>query len=541
MKKIAKFDTKYPGYFKSLFTKANKPVVIELSVKESFRKDTSDVNLQIFNQNFDQLIKVRQRIDNFDWINDDFSESRVFNLRNIYYLLKLQQAQKNGLIKDGERFKCDFPEEKMMKQEILSNKQVFYEIVFSLAKDRIGDNLIGKQSLILLRDLIISDAMLDDTLLQEMRSTDSERKITAFKNFYEDYKNHLPNSFGLKVNNIKGLDKLFEDFSSGVYTEISKVRIVKQPGSESYQLVEQGFLSIFRGRAGIADCSFWVARTGDAYTRAMHEDTKYLFVYKGKELKGYIGLLLGQTPDGKKILTVDTINSPSLDGQELLNNLFLTLDDLAKELGCVGIALPKDIGPSFNFDNEDTILEMDVYEEALPVSVESLHKKSWQYFTDMFGKDQYNSIEVGEFVLLNFNNKTINKSGQSSSSPLKPGGIDFRFLPIVTQSMDSLKASIRSLPRNSLRDVNLTKEWSDIERLVNSGIAPSTERLKEYFIASYYKDNLDNDMEKIVSCISDILRQEEESCCLTDPMLKDMLVVLGSGRNTEELKLALAN
>jgi hypothetical protein len=135
----------------------------------------------------------------------------------------------------------------------------------------------------------------------------------------------------------------------------------------------------------------------------------------------------------------------------------------------------------------------------------------------------------------------INKSVQSSSSPLKPGGIDFRFMPIVTQSMDSLRASIRSLPRNSLQDVNLIKEWSDIERLVSSGIVPSTERLKEYFIASYYKDNLDSDMEKIVSCISDILRQEEESCCSTDPMLKDMLVVLGSGRSGEELKLALAN
>jgi len=131
----------------------------------------------------------------------------------------------------------------------------------------------------------------------------------------------------------------------------------------------------------------------------------------------------------------------------------------------------------------------------------------------------------------------------STSSPLisKPGGIDFRFMPIVTQSMDSLRASIRSLPRNSLQDVNLTQEWSDIERLLNSGIAPSTERLKEYFIASYYKNNLDSDMEKIVSCISDILRQEEESCCSTDPMLKDMLVVLGSGRSGEELKLALAN
>lgn len=120
------------------------------------------------------------------------------------------------------------------------------------------------------------------------------------------------------------------------------------------------------------------------------------------------------------------------------------------------------------------------------------------------------------------------------------GGIDFRFLPIVTQSMDNLKASIRSMPVSSLQRTNLTQEWSDIGRLMNSGITLSAERLKEYFAASCFKGNLNSDAEKIVSCIADILRSQEESCSLTDPTLKDILVVLGSGRSQEELKLAFA-
>jgi hypothetical protein len=120
------------------------------------------------------------------------------------------------------------------------------------------------------------------------------------------------------------------------------------------------------------------------------------------------------------------------------------------------------------------------------------------------------------------------------------GGIDFRFLPIVTQSMDSLKASIRAMPQASLQRINLTQEWSDIERLVSSGIAPSAERLKDYLAASCFKGNLDSDMNKIVSCISDILRMEEETCCSTDPTLKDILVVLGSGRSGKELKAAFS-
>jgi hypothetical protein len=140
--------------------------------------------------------------------------------------------------------------------------------------------------------------------------------------------------------------------------------------------------------------------------------------------------------------------------------------------------------------------------------------------------------------------RSLNSVSQVTKNP---GGIDFRFLPIVIQSMDNLRVSIQgqsptgTVPVERYARINLTQEWSDIERLVNSGITPSAERLKDYFAVSYFKGNLDSDRERIVSCISDILRMEEVSCSLTDPTLKDILVVLGSGRSAEELKLAFAN
>ncbi len=121
-----------------------------------------------------------------------------------------------------------------------------------------------------------------------------------------------------------------------------------------------------------------------------------------------------------------------------------------------------------------------------------------------------------------------------------PGGIDFRFLPIVTQSVDSLKASIRGMSKSRIESINLTQEWSDIEHLIDSGITPSAERLKEYLAASYLKGNLGNDTDKIISSISDILRMQEEVCCSTEPMLKDILIVLGAGRSGEELKAAFS-
>jgi len=118
----------------------------------------------------------------------------------------------------------------------------------------------------------------------------------------------------------------------------------------------------------------------------------------------------------------------------------------------------------------------------------------------------------------------------------KKGGIDFRALPIVTQAIGNLSASIGTIPLSRFRGIDLDYEWRDIERLVNSGITPSAERIKEYLQASCYQGNTDKDIDKVISCISDILRLEEERYSPTDPVLKDILVVLDSSSSSQELK-----
>jgi hypothetical protein len=144
---------------------------------------------------------------------------------------------------------------------------------------------------------------------------------------------------------------------------------------------------------------------------------------------------------------------------------------------------------------------------------------------------------------------SLPNDGKDASSPLvdatllqkqpkdnKLGGIDFRNLPIVTQAAGSLSANIGSSSINRFNSINLNSEWRDIENLVNSGITPSAERIKEYVQASCYKGNVDRDIDKIISCISDILRIEEERYSSTDPTLKDILVVLDSVNSVQQLK-----
>ncbi|MBI4982917.1 MAG: hypothetical protein HZC15_07305, partial [Candidatus Omnitrophica bacterium] len=111
------------------------------------------------------------------------------------------------------------------------------------------------------------------------------------------------------------------------------------------------------------------------------------------------------------------------------------------------------------------------------------------------------------------------------------GGIDFRSLPIVTQAISSLGlTTINQELKIRLMNFNLRSELNEIERLTSIGITPSTQRIKEYIQASSIStDNSPEDTQKLLSCIADILRKQEEECCTTDPTLKDVLVILESG------------
>jgi tRNA1(Val) A37 N6-methylase TrmN6 len=113
----------------------------------------------------------------------------------------------------------------------------------------------------------------------------------------------------------------------------------------------------------------------------------------------------------------------------------------------------------------------------------------------------------------------------------KPGGIDFRSLPIVNQAISNLKAF-----NGDILSLNLNSEWQDIERLIQSGITPSGERIKEYLQVSCHQEKIMRDKEKMIICISNILRQQEERYIPTEPVLRDILIVLESTRSEGELR-----
>ncbi|MCG2713897.1 MAG: hypothetical protein L6308_03515 [Candidatus Omnitrophica bacterium] len=139
------------------------------------------------------------------------------------------------------------------------------------------------------------------------------------------------------------------------------------------------------------------------------------------------------------------------------------------------------------------------------------------------------------------------KSGETqanSASPVyneeqKKGGIDFRTLPIASQPLlinQKVNASI--IPPIPLAELN--SEWLRIENMLASGITPSSERIKEYLQSCSQKQDFNQDIDKVLSCIADIFRFEEERVADTDASLKAMLMLLESDKPVAQMQLALA-
>jgi len=125
-----------------------------------------------------------------------------------------------------------------------------------------------------------------------------------------------------------------------------------------------------------------------------------------------------------------------------------------------------------------------------------------------------------------------------------PGGIDFRAIPIVTQAIGNLSGGIRLNKDLAARlsSLNLDAELGQMQKMVDSGISPSSQRVKEYVQSSCLQGKAVGDMDKVILCIADILRLEEERCCSTDPTLRDILVVLESQKSSQQLhKIFLGN
>jgi hypothetical protein len=135
----------------------------------------------------------------------------------------------------------------------------------------------------------------------------------------------------------------------------------------------------------------------------------------------------------------------------------------------------------------------------------------------------------------------VNGSMNLSPGPVRSdkGGIDFRSLLIMTQPMPSFAFKPVNLAVNQAGLNGPDRDWQEIRAMVEGGIIPSYQRIKEYLEASCKSKDCSQRIEKMLACIADILRMQEDRVCATEPVLRQLLVILESDQSAELMLVAL--
>lgn len=124
--------------------------------------------------------------------------------------------------------------------------------------------------------------------------------------------------------------------------------------------------------------------------------------------------------------------------------------------------------------------------------------------------------------------KNKSSSALASTAPVKTGGIDFREMSILTKPMGSFSGLNFNLPllsKAELESFNLDAELADIQKMVNSAMVPSGNRLKEYLWACHQKGELDSRRDDIIISLAEICGLEESLAKESDPDLREALVM----------------
>lgn len=125
------------------------------------------------------------------------------------------------------------------------------------------------------------------------------------------------------------------------------------------------------------------------------------------------------------------------------------------------------------------------------------------------------------------NSQSAPSEGSSPSTPNELGGIDFRTMHIVAQPLGNLYGLSFNMPKlANLETINLDESFAQIKNLVDRGIIPSDERVKEFVAACFHKKQLVQRKEDILTCIAQICKLQEESASQTSKELKEALMIV---------------
>ena len=110
----------------------------------------------------------------------------------------------------------------------------------------------------------------------------------------------------------------------------------------------------------------------------------------------------------------------------------------------------------------------------------------------------------------------------------RPGGIDFRSLPMTIKPMGSFEGLNFKLPQlssSALMSFNISEEIQQLSQMASRGIMPSGARVEELVAAAWQKGQLENYQVEILTLLAEICKLQEGECCEASEELKVALVV----------------
>ncbi|MBF0532062.1 MAG: hypothetical protein HQL23_03080 [Candidatus Omnitrophica bacterium] len=132
-------------------------------------------------------------------------------------------------------------------------------------------------------------------------------------------------------------------------------------------------------------------------------------------------------------------------------------------------------------------------------------------------------------------------SADSTATPTmqdnKTGGVDFKDLRgrPANSLLNGQGGALSPAEAMRLEKINLTAEWQRIQAIVNEGVLPSSERVKNFLLACCQQEVLADRMGYVMGLIAEILRIEESRAFAAEPAISDMVSLLLSGKPDNEI------
>ncbi|MBU1125639.1 MAG: hypothetical protein KKC84_06415, partial [Candidatus Omnitrophica bacterium] len=145
-----------------------------------------------------------------------------------------------------------------------------------------------------------------------------------------------------------------------------------------------------------------------------------------------------------------------------------------------------------------------------------LSRRDAQLFLEKVGDVQWNKMEGSSSPM-----EEIVITTQEHIDDI--GGIDFTNIPSL--ALPAFNGEMAS--SSTIQEYSLSEEWQHVQKMLSAGITPSAQRISDYIQVCRQSQNYNQEIGRILGCIAEIMRVQEDKVLSVDKNLTGVLYALG--------------